>query len=201
MTDRSEAGIHPMFTALAATLIVVCCIGAYVWINNKPPVHAGQVVSISTYPIHRELSTGSALGGIDGGTNVYDEMIVIANVKIRSQTKLPLFLHDMYGDLTLENDETQRDVAASASDAQKVFIAYPTLAPQQKAPLQRDITLSPGQEVEGQLIFHYPISAQQWNQRKGFDIVIGFIHQKNLVLHTMAGGTAGGSAPATGSGE
>lgn len=184
MSDRSEAGNHPLFTVLAATLLVVCCIGAYVWINNKPPVHAGEVVSISAYPIHRELSTGSGLGGVNGGPNVYDEVIVIANVRIKSQTKLPLFLHDMYGDVTLADGDTQRCLAASKTDYRKVFIAYPGLAAQQKTPVSRDITLSPGQEVEGQMVFHYPISEQQWDSRKNFDVVVGFIHQKNLVLHT-----------------
>ena len=59
MSDTSEAGNHPLATGLAATFIVVCCIGAYVWIFNTGPVHAGQVVSVQVYPIHRELSTGS----------------------------------------------------------------------------------------------------------------------------------------------
>jgi hypothetical protein len=78
-----------------------------------------------------------------------------------------------------------QSLAASGEDYKKVFVAYPALAPQQKTPIQRDITLTPGQEVEGQMIFHFPISAKDWDARKQFDVVVGFIHQKNLVLHTM----------------
>jgi hypothetical protein len=190
--ETNQAGNHPLFVGLAATLIVVCCIGAYVWINYAPPVHAGQVLSVSAYPIHRELSTGSALGGLTGGPNVYDELIVIANVHIKNQAKIPLFLHDMWGDVTLPDGDVERSLAASPTDYRKVFVAYPQLAPQQKSPVLRDTTLSPGQEVEGQLIFHYPISAQQWNDRKGFDTVIEFLHQKDLVLHSMPNTTGKG---------
>jgi hypothetical protein len=186
MSERNEAGNHPWFTVLAATVIVVCCIGAYVWIFNTGPVHAGQVVSVQAYPIHRELSTGSGLGGVNGGANVYDEVIVIADVKIKSTTKLPLFLHDMWADVTVANGDVQQSLAASGEDYRKVFVAYPALAAQQKTPMPRDITLTPGQEVEGQMIFHFPITEKDWNARKQFDVVVGFIHQKDLVLHTMA---------------
>jgi len=185
-TGRHEAGNHPLLTVLVATVIVICCIGGYAWYYNTGPVHGGQVVSVSIYPIHRELSTGSALGGVNGGPNIFDEVIVIADVKIRSQTKLPLFLHDMWGDLTLANGEVQESLAASGEDYRKVFIAYPSLAAQKQTPMPRDITLTPGQQIEGQMVFHFPVTQKDWEARKQFDVVVGFIHQKNLVLHTMA---------------
>lgn len=192
MSDRNGAGTHPLIAGLAAVIIVVACIGGYVWVNNKPPVHAGQVLSVTAYPIHRELSTGSGLGGVNGGNNVYDEVIVIANVRIKSQTDIPLFLHDMYGDVTLANGEVQRDLAASGSDFRKVFVAYPALAPQQKPPMPRGITLAPGQQIDGQMVFHYPISQQDWNSRKAFNIDVEFIHQKDLILSTMPNSTSSG---------
>ena len=74
MSESNEAGNHPWFTVLAATIIVVCLIGGYVWYFNTGPVHAGQVVSVSDYPIHRELSTGSALGGLKGQPDICWEL-------------------------------------------------------------------------------------------------------------------------------
>jgi hypothetical protein len=152
-------------------------------------VHAGQVVSVSAYPIHRELSTGAGLGGLQGQANVYDEVIVIADVKVKSTTKLPLFLHDMWGEVTLPNGDVLQSLAASGEDYKKVFVAYPTLEAQKKTPMPRGVTMTPGQEIEGQLVFHYPITQKDWEGRKQFDVVIGFINQKNLVLHTMPGGS------------
>ncbi|HZZ41277.1 MAG TPA: hypothetical protein VFE06_19215 [Acidobacteriaceae bacterium] len=184
MSEKSESSIHPLFAVLAAIVVSAGIIGAYLWATWTGPVHAGEVTSLSGYSIHRELSTGSGLGGVNGGPNITDEVIVIANVRIRSTTKLPLFLQDMYGNLTLPNGQVEQSLAASGSDYRKVFVAYPALAQQQKSPVPRDITMAPGQVVEGQLVFHFPVTAAQWNGRKGFDVDLRFIHQNDLVLHT-----------------
>lgn len=192
MAENDQSGIHPIFAAVAAVVIVVAIIGTYVWINTKPPVHVGQLVSITTYPIHREPSTGSALGGLAGAKDVYDEEIVIASVHIKSQTQMPLFLHDMWADVTLADGTTQRSTAASTNDFHNVFVAYPDLASKQTAPILRDTTMTPGQELEGQIIFHYPISGQQWDQRRDFKIYVQFLHQKDLVLDATP--AASGSA-------
>jgi hypothetical protein len=188
--DQSPAN-HPILVVLAAMAIVVLAIGAYVWINNKPPVHAGEVVSITAYPIHREMSTGSEMGGLTGQRDIFDEVIVIANVRIKNQTDIPLFLHDMAADITLADGDVQHNVAAGKSDFPKVFIAYASLAPLKKDPILRDTTLTPGQQIEGQMIFHYPITKDQWTSRKGFDISVEFLHQKNLLLHAPAGTVMG----------
>src|SRR5579862_1206170 len=135
------------FPAVGAFVLVVVAIGAYVWINNKPPVHAGQVLGVNIYPIHRELGTGpvnkSRTEGIAGQPDIYDQMIVLADVQIKNQTDIPLFLHDMWGVVHLP-DEDQRSLAASGTDFAKVFIAYPDLKPMEKSPLPRDLTLAPG---------------------------------------------------------
>jgi hypothetical protein len=182
MADNDQSGVHPVFAAVAAAVIVIAIIGAYVWFNTKPPVHAGQLVSITAYPIHRELSTGAAVGGLAGAKDIYDEEIVIASVHIKSQTQMPLFLHDMWADVTLADGTTERCTAAGTKDFHNVFVAYPDLASKQTTPILRDTTMTPGQGLDGQIIFHYPISAQQWDQRKDFKVYVQFLHQKDLVL-------------------
>jgi hypothetical protein len=175
------------FPAVGAFVFVVLAIGAYVWINNKPPVHAGEVLSVNVYPIHRDLSTGPAKGagetGIGGQGDTFDEVIVLVDARIKNQTDIPLFLHDMFAVVDLPDDEQQRSLALSQTEFEKIFIAYPSLKPLRKDPLQRNITLAPGQQVEGMMIFGYQISQAQWDSRSGLDITMTFQHQKPLLLH------------------
>lgn len=183
MSERNETGSHPLLIVFVAVIVSAGIIGAYVWATYTGPVHTGQVVSLTAYPIHRELSTGSGLGGLNGGPNVYDEVIVITDVQVKSTTKLPLFLQDEVADVTLANGEVQESRAASGEDARKVFVAYPELAGQKGTPVPRGITMTPGQVVDGQLIFHFPITKADWDSRKAFDVTVRFINQNSLVLH------------------
>jgi hypothetical protein len=171
----------------AITVAVLAAAGIFAWIYTRPAVHAGQVLSVNIYPIHRELSTGPPNGarteGVSGPPDIYDQLIVLAEVQIKNQTDIPLFLHDMSGVVHLQNDEEERSLAASQTDFAKAFIAYPDLKPLRKDPLPRDLTLTPGQQVEGMVIYNYPISKAQWDSRTGMDLTFSFLHQNPLVLH------------------
>lgn len=181
MADDSRSSHHALLTVLAAFFIVCLAIGAYVFINNKPPVSAGQVLSMDVYPIHRELATGPTQEGLAGQSEVYDEVLVFANVRITNQTDIPIFLQDMWATLDLP-DDTQRSGAATKSDFEKVFIAYPAVLPFRKDPMPRDQTIPPAQRVDGMMVFHFDIPKAQWDARNGMDIHVSFQHQNSLVI-------------------
>ena len=113
--------------------------------------------------------------------NKFDEIIVIADVRLHNQSEGPVFLADMAAMLKLPTEE-DRSLAASTSDFNRVFVAYPALAPMKQQPMLRDITIPAGATVEGQLVFNYPITKEQWDQRQSLNLVLSFTHQKNLVL-------------------
>lgn len=181
MSEESSPSSNAWLTVGAAFVIVVLAIGAYVFINQKPPVHSGQVLSLNIYPIHRDLRSGPTTEGLPGEAETYDEVLVFADARIKNQTNIPLFLHDMYAVIELPGEE-ERSTAASPSDFAKVFAAYPQLASFHKDPLPRDLTLSPGQQVEGLMVFNYQIPKSQWDQRTAFNITLTFLHQKPLIL-------------------
>jgi hypothetical protein len=182
MSEETKSASNAWLTVGAAFVIVVLAIAAYVYFNDKPPVHAGQVLSVNVYPIHRDFKAGDSTEGLAGQGDTYDELLVLADVRIENQTTIPLFLHDMWGVVDLQNEE-DRSLAASQSDFTKVFTAYPDLRPLRKDPLQRDLTLQPGQQVEGMMVFNYQISKEQWDARSGMDLTVSFLHQKPLLLH------------------
>jgi hypothetical protein len=167
---------------LVAIIIPVVVVAGYVLINREPNPYLGQVLSVNVYPIHRETTQPTTVDGLGGQTETYDEILVFADVRIQNTAKIPIYMRDMWAVANLP-DETSRSSAASTSDFNKVFIAYPDTKQYQKAPLLRDTTLQPGQSIEGQMIFHYQLSKAQWDSRSGMDINIGFLHQNPLVMN------------------
>ncbi|MGC2547838.1 MAG: hypothetical protein WA426_18480, partial [Silvibacterium sp.] len=141
--NEENTSYRALFIVIAAIVIVVTVIGSYVLINRVPPLYSGQVLSVNIFPIHRDLSQKGSTEGIGGENEVYDQMLVLADVRIQNTAKIPLFLHDMWANVNLP-DESDRSTAASASDFDKIFIAYPELQKFKKNPLPRDITLQPG---------------------------------------------------------
>jgi hypothetical protein len=181
---RSEGGGggHPVLRIAAAAFFVMLCLAAYVHFEEKPPVVAGDVLHLSAYPVHRVSHAAIfATQSIAPAENTFDEILVVADIRLRNQSDGPIFFADASASLKLPSEE-QRSNAASAVDFNRVFLAYPQLTSMKRQPLLRDTTLPAGATLDGQLVFHYPIAKALWEQRKSLDITLSFTHQKDLVL-------------------
>jgi len=175
-------GLHLLLRMLIAVVILAAAIGAYVYFGETPPVAVGEITHLTAYPVHR-VSNGTLAMNPSAAKveNTFDEIIVVAEVRLHNQSKGPVFLSDMSAVVSLPNEE-DRSLAATTSDYNRVFIAYPELLPMKTQPLLRDITIPAGETVEGQLIFNYPLTKEQWDLRRSLDITLSFLHQKDLVL-------------------
>ena len=179
---------HPFKSALKtlviAAIVVTIALALYVYLGQKPPVASGEVLASTVYPVHSTINNGA--GGNDGmaGTSEsYDQVIVLTKVRIRNQTDIPLFLEDVGAAIKLPDGSEQTNVAASNQDMDRVFQAYPSLGYLRADPIHRDITLTPGQAVEGLAIFNYPITKEQWDTLQTAKVVVQFMHQKNLEIN------------------
>jgi hypothetical protein len=180
-TADKGAGPGIVLKLLIAAVIVMLAIGAYVYFGQRPPAASGEVTHLTAYPIHKvtnNIPYGSKAAHVE---QTFDEIIVVAQVRLRNQTQGPLFLSEMTCLVGLPGEE-HRSIAASINDYNRVFIAYPELLPMKQQPLLRDTTIAAGDTVEGQLIFNYPITKDQWDLRRSVDITISFLHQNDLVL-------------------
>lgn len=182
MDEEMNFGKRALLIVFIATVIVLLTTAIYVWVGEKPPVAVGQIVKLDVTPIHTEMRVGAGAQGVQGGMDTYDQLLVLAEVKVRNQTNIPLFLHDMWSNLITNNDDQDRSLAANRTDFESVFVAYPQMAQMKQEPLLRDTAIQPGQTAQGLVIFHYPMTKDQWDARHGFEAVVSFTHQKNLVL-------------------
>ncbi len=178
---------HPFKSALKtiviAAIVVSIAIGLYVYLGEKPPVAAGEVLSMNLYPVHTLINNGGGGdNGMPGQGEYYDQLLILAKIKVRNQTDIPLFLQDVSSSIKLPDGSEQVNVTAGDKDMDRVFQAYPSLSYLRAEPIHRDITLSPGQSVEGLAIFNFPITKDQWNTLQTAKVVISFMHQKNLEL-------------------
>jgi len=168
-----------------AIVVVVGAIAAYVYFGREPNPYQGQILSVNVYPIHRDLTQQSTTEGMSGQKQTYDEVLVFADVSVKNTTNIPLYLRDMTAIADLPN-ETSHSSAASGEDFPKVFIAYPETRQYRKPLLARDTTIQPGQQVQGQMIFNFQMSKEQWQSASDVAIYLSFAHQNPLVMHLKA---------------
>ncbi len=180
-TADKGAGPGPILKLLIAAVIVMIAIGAYVYFGQKPLAASGEVTHITGYPIHKVTDTIPYVSKAARVEQNFDEIIVIAQVRLHNQTQGPLFVSEMSCLVGLPGEE-HRSLAANINDYNRVFVAYPELLPMKQQPLLRDTTIAAGDTIEGQLIFNYPITKDQWDLRRSVDITISFLHQNDLVL-------------------
>jgi hypothetical protein len=113
--------------------------------------------------------------------------MVLAHVRLHNPNQAPIRIEDDWAIVTLPNGETRRSLAANSSDFDKVFVAYPQLAPLRMEPLRRDTLIQPGQTVDGLVIFSYPLSREQWDSRKSMQLTLELDNAKDVTLTAPQG--------------
>jgi hypothetical protein len=170
-------------TVVIAAIVMIIAIGLYVYLGQRPPVAAGEVLTMNLYPVHTLINSGGGSEGMQGSGEYYDQLLILAKVRVRNQTDIPLFLQDISSTIKLPDGSEQVNTTAGDRDMDRVFQAYPSLSYLRAAPIPRDMTLSPGQAAEGLAIFNYPITKEQWETLQTAKVVVQFMHQKNLEIN------------------
>lgn len=173
---------------LLALLITSLAVLAWIRFERKTPAATGEIERISIYPVQAKI-TGGAAGspGMQGQDEIIDQMMVLAHVRLHNPNDAPIRIEDDWAVVTLPDGETRRSLAASSSDFDKVFVAYPQLSPLRMDPLRRDTVIQPGQSVDGLLIFSYPLSRQQWDSRKSMQLTVALDNAKDITLTAPQG--------------
>jgi hypothetical protein len=170
-------------TLVIAAIVVSIALGIYVYLGQKPPVAAGEILTMNLYPVHTLINNGGGGdNGMPGTAEYYDQLLILAKIKIRNQTDIPLFMQDISATIKLPDGSEQVNVTAGDKDMDRVFQAYPSLNYLRTDSIRRDITLTPGQSVQGLTIFNFPITKEQWDTLQTAKVVVSFMHQKNLEM-------------------
>lgn len=171
---------HVVWATIAATVLVTVAIAIYVIAGQKPPAVTGEVVAVWAHPHHTETS-GLDANGAPMPKETFDQVLVFAEVRLHNQSKIPLYLLNVLTNVTLD-DGIHSSYAASQSDYDRVFIAYPGMPVPHGQALPINLTLDPGQSTDGTFVSSFRLTKQQWDARKKLNFTFSFRYQPSLVL-------------------
>jgi hypothetical protein len=117
--------------------------------------------------------------------DTFDQVLVFTEVRLRNQSKLPLSLVTVMTNATLD-DGIHSSYAASQSDYDRVFLAYPDMPVPHGPGFPISVTLDPGQSVDGTFVSSFRLTKQQWDARKSLDFSFTFRYQPVLKLTPTA---------------
>jgi hypothetical protein len=169
---------HLVWAAVVATALVSVAIAIYVITGQKPPVATVQVEDVWAHPMHAVTPAFDA-GGAALPVDAYDQVLVFTRIRLHNDTAHTLVLHQIVTNATLP-DGVHSSYAAEKSQYDRVFLAYPDLAPWHNSGLSPDATLEAGQTIEGTFVSAFRLDKQQWETRKGLGYTFSFRYQPNV---------------------
>ena len=178
--ELTKGSSHVLWASILAGVIVTAAIATYVITGQKPPAATGEIEQIWVHPQHTETS-GYDANGAPMAKEAFDQVYVFALVKLHNQSQNPLFLHNAMTNATLD-DGIHSSYAATLSDYNRVFIAYPKMPVPHGKPLSPQTTIAPGQTVEGTIVSAFRLTQEQWGARKDLNFSFGIQYQPDLVV-------------------
>lgn len=142
----------------------------------------GIVVAVIAFV---ERSKPVAQGGIDAvyasqPADMANTMVVL-NVTLRNVGEKALYIKAISANLKTDQGD-QSDDAASPSDYDRYFAAYPDLREHAMQPLIVESRIMPGAEQKGTVLVAFPVTEEQFNARKDLDVTIVPYDQNPIVL-------------------
>ena len=177
--NYGRVALRVLLALVISSLVVL----AWVRFGRKTPVATGEIARVAIYPVQAKI-TGGAAGnaGEQGQDEIINQLLVFAHVRLNNPNKAPITVVDDWAVITMPDGNTERSLGASQVAFDKVFQAYPQLAPLRMDPLRRDAQIQPGQSVDGLVVFSYQLSKEQWEKRKSMQVTITFNGAKDVTL-------------------
>jgi hypothetical protein len=182
--DYAKGSSYMLWAVLVATVVLVAGSALFYFLIHKPPVAAGEVTQAWAKGVHT-LSAHVDAAGVEAQAEQFDQVLVLANVRIHNQSKEPIVLREMMTNATFE-DGIHSSYVATATDYDRIFVAYPELSGLHSKTLTRETVIQPGQTVDGELISSFHVTKAQWTARKDVNWTIQFKFHPDLVLTMKA---------------
>jgi len=136
---------------LAVALVVL---GIFAFVERAKPQGGGSVDNVASVEIPNQSS-----------------VLVAINVTVHNSGEKTLWVHDIKGTIKTDNGEFT-DGAASESDYERYFAAFPALKQHALAAIPPETKIAPGAETQGTVVVSFPVTQDGFDKRKSLSVVI-----------------------------
>lgn len=177
---REQAPRGMLLSMLAATAVLLVVILLLWWHAHQPPPLVGRVTQLWIHPMHTVLQRKDA-NGVEQMPEAFDQVLVLAQIHLQNKSGQPVILKQLLTNLTLP-DGLDSSYAATPTDYDRVFVAYPELAGLRTQPLHSDTVLQPGASIDGMILSSFQLTADRWKQQRGMNFEIDLKMHPALIL-------------------
>lgn len=178
--EFTKGSSHVAIAAVVAAILVTIVVAVYVITGQKPPVIRGEVEQVWVHPMHTVTPAFDA-SGAPIPQESFDQVLVIAHLKLHNQSQGPLTVLNILTNATL-GDGIHSSYAATTSQYDELFTAHPELAALHGSALSPQTTIDSGADAEGNIVSAFRMSQQDWSAHKDLNFTVTVRYQPNLVL-------------------
>jgi hypothetical protein len=148
--------------------------------KNLPPVKivaigVGVIAIVALIASLAQRPHSATTGSIDDVVSVeipdQNSIMVAINVSFQNNGTKPYWIHTIKANIDT-NSGSFSDDAASPSDFNRYFQAFPTLKQHALAPLEREARINPGGRTTGTIIVAFPVTPDAFANRKSLQVTI-----------------------------
>src|ERR1700689_1309731 len=148
---RNLPPLKPLLLTTGVILIIVAIVSFF---ERAQPQGAGSLDTVTAGEIPGQSAS-----------------LVALTFTLHNSGKKSLWVHDIKGKLATSGGETSSD-AVSAIDFDRYYQAFPPLKADAQPALSPEAKLQPGQDVKRTVIFSFPVTLENFNQRRAVSVVI-----------------------------
>jgi hypothetical protein len=161
--DSAKRTLPPAAPVAIALLVVAIVVGIIAFLFRAKPVAQGGIDAVYF----------SEPAGMTNG-------MVLLQVTLRNVGNKTLYIKTIKANL--KTDQDLSDEAASPSDYERYFMAYPDLKEHSTQALVVEMKIAPGAEQKGTVLVSFPVTREQFDARKDLNVTIEPYDQNSIVL-------------------
>jgi hypothetical protein len=162
--DSPKRSLPPAVPVAIALVVVAIVVGVIAFVERSKPVAQGGIDAVYA-------SQPASLANT----------MVLLQVTVSNVGNKALYIKSISANLKTDQGD-QSDDAASPSDYDRYFAAYPDLRHHATQPLTVETKIMPGGEQKGTVLVAFPITEQQFGARKDLNVTIVPYDQNPIVL-------------------